>query len=140
MLKKLLIVYAFLFSYSGAMAHSIVPHHHHNSEKEAKQQHRHHDQTNHSHGEDDSSKKGENNQDGTYFLTHASNTDVVVSHFSFDNPVKGKKIQFSVPFFEPLVSFRLSDHNIFHPPSNEWHSSIVVFNSRSLRAPPFFVI
>ncbi len=140
MLKKLFIVFTFLISYSGAIAHSIVPHHHHNSEKEAKQKHHHHDQTSHSHGEDDSSKKGQSHEGAAYFLTHASNTDVVVSHFSFDNPVKGKKIQFSVPFSEPLVSFRLSDHNIFHPPSDERFLSIAVLYSHSLRAPPPFVV
>jgi hypothetical protein len=138
MLKRFLIVYVFLFSYAGAIAHSIVPHHHHVSHKEAKEHH-HHNHASHSHGEHDGSKK-EQSQEGAYFLTHASNTDVVVNHFSFDNPIKGKKLQFSVQVSEPLLSLALSDHNIFHPPPNDRLLSIAVFYSRSLRAPPFFVV
>lgn len=138
MLKRFLIVYVFLFSYAGAIAHSIVPHHHHVSHKEAKEHH-HHNHASHSHGEHDGSKK-EQSQEGAYFLTHASNTDVVVNHFSFDNPVKGKKLQFSVQLSEPLLSAALSDHNIFHPPHNDRLSPTTVFYSRSLRAPPFLVI
>ena len=122
-----------IFSYAGAIAHSILPHHHHVSHKEAKEHH-HHDNTSHSHG--DSSKKDKGNEQEPYFLTHASNADVVTNHVSSDGSVKAKKIQFEVLQSVPMVYFVLGDHNIFHPPSDDLFSPILVFHSRSLRAPP----
>jgi hypothetical protein len=137
MLKRLFIVYAFLLSYSGAIAHSIVPHHHHVSTKEAKGHH-HHGTTNHSH--DDNSKKDKDHEGEPYFLTHHSNTDAALNHSLVDSPTKGKKIHLDIELSELFFSITLSNPAIFRPPGNERLSQFECFHSRSLRAPPFFIV
>ncbi len=136
MRKKLLIAYVFLFSYAGAVAHSVVPHHHHQSQGEAKKHH-HQDHTNPSH--DDSSKEDQGDEGHLYFISHTSNADVVVNHVSIDNLVKGN-VQFATLLPESIVSFSIADHNIFHPPMGDRIPPLPVFCSRSLRAPPSFII
>lgn len=136
MRKKLLIAYVFLFSYAGAVAHSVVPHHHHQSQGEAKKHH-HHDHTNASQG--DSSKKDQGDGGQLYFLSHASNADVVVNHVSIDNLAKGN-IQFATLLPEFIIPFAIADHNIFHPPMGDRIPLLSVFFSCSLRAPPSFII
>jgi hypothetical protein len=137
MLKKLFIVYAFLLSYSGAIAHSIVPHHHHVSNKEAKGHH-HHGTANHSHNED--SKKDKDHEGEPYFLTHDSNTDAALNHSLIDSSTKGNKIEFKIQLSELLFSITSPNSDIFHPPSNERLSRFEFFHSRSLRGPPFFIV
>lgn len=137
MLKRLFITYAFLVSYLGAVAHGIVPHHHHASVKEATAHH-HHDKAHHSHG--DSAKKDKDHQDEPYFLAHYSNTDVVLNHALMDNPTKEKKIQYDIQLSELLFSITPSNLNIYRPPRKERFSRFEFFHSRSLRAPPFFVV
>ena len=137
MRKRLLIVYVFLFSYAGAVAHSIVPHHHHLSQGEAKKHH-HHDHTNTPH--DDSSKNDKGDDRQLYFLSHTSNADVVVNHVSVNNLIKSKKIQFTGFLSEPTIPFVIVNHNIFHPPMDDRIWLITVFYSHSLRAPPSFII
>ncbi len=136
MRKRLLFVYFLLFSYAGAVAHSIVPHHHHLTQREAKKHH-HHDSANHSH-EDSSKKDGDEGQ--LYFLIHASNADVVVNHVAIDNLGKDKKTQFAVLLQRSIIPFAIADHNIFHPPMDDRIPLLSVFYSRSLRAPPSFII
>ena len=136
MRKKLLIAYVFLFSYAGAVAHSIVPHHHHQSQGEAKEHHHH----GHSNVPPDDSSKNDKGDDGQlYFLSHTSNADVVVNHVSIDNLVIGN-VQFAGLLPESIITFTIADHNIFHPPMDDRIPLITVFYSRSLRAPPSFII
>ena len=134
MRKRLLIVYVFLFSYAGAVAHSIVPHHHHPTQKEAK---KHHDHTNHS--REDSSKNDHEDEGQLYFLNHASNADGVVNHAAINNLGKGKKIQFAIPILVSIILFATADHNVFHPPMDDRTPLLTVFYSRSLRAPPSLI-
>lgn len=135
MQKRLLFVYILLFSYSGAVAHSIVPHHHHQTQEEAKRHH-HHNSAGHSHK--DSSKK-DKDDDGVYFLIHATNADVVIDNVVID-PGKEKTSSFVVLLCESVIPFSIADHNVFHPPNDERTTLLTILNSRSLRAPPSFII
>jgi Ni/Co efflux regulator RcnB len=139
MLKRLLIAYVFIFSYAGAVLHSIVPHHHHDSHQEAKE-HRHHDHhTNHLHSDEhqDSEDHKHNDSHSLYFLTHAANTDILVTHVSIDTSGKLKKGEKLVVIHAALHVFNIiSLHQVFHPPSGNLATHSTAYLFRALRAPP----
>lgn len=139
MQKRLVILYVFLFSYSGAILHSIVPHHHHNSNKEAKEHHHHDNQTSHSHSNE---HKDSNNQDNDslYFLTHSTNADISVSHASSEGAVKIKKAEKLVSLYSVQPVFSLvPSQQIFHPPSDDLIPDNSHYLFSALRAPPSFI-
>lgn len=139
MQKRLFILYVFLFSYSGAILHSIVPHHHHNSNKEAKEHHHHDNQTGHSHGEDDKDGNNHEHNDSLYFLTHSSNADISFSDTSADGTVKIKKAEKLVALFTVLSVVNLvPSQQVFHPPADFIPDSSHDLLS-ALRAPPYFI-
>jgi|JI10StandDraft_1071094.scaffolds.fasta_scaffold05293_11 hypothetical protein len=141
MLKKLLFVYAFLFSYSGAILHSIIPHHHHDSHKEAKSHHHHGSQSSHSHHDDKKDTSNHEHSGSVYFLTHAANSDITISHSSEQGITKVKKAEKQVTVYNLLViANRVPPKQIFHPPSDDLftHSSLYLFSA--LRAPPFPIV
>jgi len=138
MLKKLLFVYAFLFSYSGVILHSIVPHHHHDSHKEARSHHNHDNQSSHSHHDDKRDTNEHEHSGSVYFLTHGANSDITISHSSEQGIAKIKK---QVTVYNLLViASRVPSQQIFHPPSDDLltHSSLYLFSA--LRAPPFSIV
>ncbi len=141
MLKKLLFVYVFLFAYSGAILHSIVPHHHHDSHKEAKEHHHHGDQSSHSHDESTKDNNEHEHTGSLYFLTHAVNADIVVSHSSsFVESVKSKSIEKSITSYLELPQFGFeSSFQVFHPPSDDSIAETSLYLFRALRAPPSFI-
>jgi hypothetical protein len=141
MLKKLLFVYGFLFAYSGAILHSIVPHHHHDSHKEAKEHHHHGTQASHSH---DDNKQDNNDYEHTgslYFLTHSVNSDIVVSHSaSFAESVKGKSTDNPISAYPELPKFGFAlSFQVFHPPSDDSIAEFRLYHFRALRAPPSII-
>ena len=140
MQKRLIILYVFLFSYSGAILHSIVPHHHHNSNKEAKEHYHHDNQTSHSHGNEDKDSNNHEHNDSLYFLTHSSNADISVSHASSERAVKIKKAEKLVTLYTVLPVFsRAPSQQIFHPPADNPIPDNSHYLFRSLRAPPSFI-
>lgn len=141
MLKKLLFVYVFLFAYSGAILHSIVPHHHHDSHKEAKEHHHHGDQSNHSHDNNPQDKSDHEHTGSVYFLTHAVNADSVVGHSSsFTESVKGKSAQKPITAYVELPQFGfVFSFQVFHPPSDDSVSETTLYLYRALRAPPISI-
>lgn len=141
MLKKLLFVYAFLFSYSGAILHSIVPHHHHDSQQEAKTHHHHDNHSSHSHHDDKKDTSEHERSGSVYFLTHTANADITNSHSPEQGIAKGKKTEKQVTVNNLLVmARRVPSKQIFHPPSDDLftHSSFYLFSA--LRAPPFSIV
>ena len=141
MLKKLLIIYAFLFSYSGAILHSIVPHHHHNSFKEAKEHHHHDHHTSHSHSDEQDDSQDHEHKGSLYFLTHSANNDIVVTHSSIDGATKIKKAEKWVASFTSLPVFELiTSRQVFHPPSDDLTTHSTAYLFRALRAPPTAII
>ena len=140
MLKKVLFVYVFLFSYSGAMLHSIMPHHHHNSYREAKAHHHYNHQTSHSHSDE---HKDNNNRDSDspHLLTHVSNTDVLVDHASGEGAANGKKAEKLIAVYTalPVFSF-VRSQQIFHPPSDDLITQSSLYLLSALRAPPFPIV
>ena len=141
MLKKLLFVYVFLFAYSGAILHSIVPHHHHDSHKEAKEHHHHGDQSSHSH-DDNSKDNNDHEQTGSlYFLTHSVNSDIAVSHSTFfTESVKSKSTEKHITPHLELPQFRFGfSFQVFHPPSDDSVTETSLYHFRALRAPPSFM-
>ena len=141
MRKKLLIAYVFLFSYAGAVAHSIVPHHHHDSHKEAKSHHHHDNQSSHSHHDDKRDTNEHEHSGSIYFLTHAANSDITINHSSEHGIAKIKKTEKQVTVYSLLViSSIVPSQQIFHPPSDDLftHSSLYLFSA--LRAPPFSIV
>ena len=140
MQKRLIILYVFLFSYSGAILHSIVPHHHHNSSKEAKEHHHHDHQTSHSHGSEDKDSNNHEQSDSLYFLTHSTNADVSISHASTEGAVKIKKAEKWVCLYTLLPIYSLvHSQQIFHPPSDDFIPDNSYYLFSALRAPPSFI-
>ena len=140
MQKRLIILYVFLFSYSGAILHSIVPHHHHNSNKEAKGHHHHDHQTSHSHGNEDKDSNNHEHNDSLYFLTHSSNADISVSQTSGEGAVKIKKAEKLVTLYTVLPVFSIvPSQQIFHPPSDGLIPDNSHYLFSALRAPPSFI-
>ncbi len=141
MLKKLFFVSVFLFAYSGAILHSIVPHHHHNSHKEAKEHHQHGDQSSHSHNDNTKDSNDQEHTGSLYFLTHAFNADIVVSHFStIEGSVKGKSTEKPITVFIKVSRFSFeSSPQIFHPPTDDSSAETSYYLFRALRAPPSFI-
>lgn len=136
MLKRLLFVYAFLFSYSGAILHSIIPHHHHESHQEAKSHH-HHDQSGHSHHDDQKDSSEQDHSGSIYFLTHAANSDITISHSPDQGQAQGKKAAKSIAFNSPLeLSHQVTAPPIFHPPTDDPIADHSFYRFRALRAPP----
>ncbi len=137
MLKKLLFVYAFLFAYSGAILHSIVPHHHHNSHKEAKQHHHHGNGDTNSHHHDKQDGNEHEDSKSIYFLTHAANSDITITHSSEQGVSKIKKTEKQVAAYSLLAIFRIvPSQQIFHPPSDDSISDTTLYLFSALRAPP----
>ena len=140
MLKKLLFFYVFIFSYSGAILHSIVPHHHHNSHKEAKEHHQHDNEASHTHGDEHQESNDPEHSDSLYLLTHSSNADITVSHTSAEVSVKGMKgenliavcVEFSI-FIHVLLP------KVFHPPSDDPVTGNSLYLFSALRGPPFSI-
>lgn len=134
MLKRLLLAYVLLFSYAGAILHSVVPHHHHHSEQEAKDHHHDH-HAHHSH--DDSSEKHDHHHKGaTYLLAHSSNADVLVNHSTIDGAVKGKKTEIQAVFIELPVPDQTDAETVFHSPPNNRLTTSTASPFPALRAPP----
>lgn len=137
MLKKLLFVYAFLFSYSGAILHSIVPHHHHNSHKEATEHHHHDNEASHTHGDEHQESNDPEHGDSLYLLKHSSNADISASHASTEVAAKGKKAEYQIPIRVDFSVFRLVPlPKIFHPPSDDLLTRNPHYLFSALRAPP----
>jgi hypothetical protein len=140
MLKKLLFVYVFLFAYSGAILHSIVPHHHHDSHKEATEHHHHGSGDSHSQHHDKKDTNGHEDPSSVYFLTHAANADVTLAHSSEQGFVKIKKTEKQVAVYNLLAIFRIvHSQQIFHPPSDDAITDNSPYLFRALRAPPIFI-
>jgi len=140
MLKKLLFVYVFLFSYSGAILHSIIPHHHHNSHKEAKSHHHHENQSSHSHDDDQNDTNEHEQSTSFYFLTHAANADVLTTHADKQVINKGQQVEKSIAFYIPLSVAELTpSQKVFHPPSDDPFSDSTLYLFGSLRAPPISI-
>lgn len=141
MLKKILLVYVFLFAYSGAILHSIVPHHHHDSHKEATEHHHHGSDNSDSHHHDKQDTNEHEDASAVYFLTHAANADVTFVHSSEQGFAKIKKTEKQLAVYSLLAIFRIVPaQQIFHPPSDDLftHSSLYLFSA--LRAPPFPIV
>lgn len=137
MLKNLFIVYVFVFSYAGAILHSIVPHHHHNSHQEAKEYDHH---TSHSHGDKQQDSKDHKHTGLPYLLTHSANTDVLVSQASVDGTAKSKKAEKLMVAIAELPMFNHAPaKQVFHPPSDDLSANSAAYLFRALRAPPLFV-
>lgn len=127
-----LIIYLFLFSYAGALAHSLIPHHHDDS-AEKLQEHIHSDSKASHHN--NSSESNQEPEESPHFLTHLSNVDVLNQNNTSNSFVKKevKKAVITEPFVEVNAgSFELP---IFHPPDQQIVTSIQ-FQFRPLRAPP----
>ena len=141
MLKKLLFVYVFLFAYSGAILHSIVPHHHHDSNKEAKEHHHHGTQASHSHDDNSQESTDHKHAGSLYFLTHAVNSDIVVSHSaSFTESVKSKSTENPITAYLELPQFGFAfSFQVFRPPSDDSIAETPLYHFRALRAPPSFI-
>ncbi len=138
--KKLLFVYVFLFSYSGAILHSIVPHHHHNSHKEVKEHHHQDNQTSHTHNDEHQDSNDHGNSDSLYLLTHSSNVDATVSHASIEVPVKGKKAENQIAVcVEFSVFIQVHLRKVFHPPSDDPVTGNSLYLFSALRGPPFSI-
>lgn len=137
MLKKLLLVYVFLFAYSGAILHSIVPHHHHDSHKEATEHHHHDSAENHSHQHDKQDTNEHEDSNSVYFLTHAANADVTFSHSSEQGFARVKKTETQVAAYSLIAIFRIvPSQQIFHPPSDDSIADNSLYLFFALRAPP----
>lgn len=140
MLKKLLFVYVFMFAYSGAILHVIVPHHHHDSRKEAAEHHHHGSGDSHSHHHDKKDTNEHEDPSSVYFLTHAANADITSSHSSDHCFAKIKKTEKQVAVYSLLAIFKIvPSHQIFHPPSDDVLSDNSFYLFRALRAPPLFI-
>lgn len=140
MLKKLLFVYAFLFSYSGAILHSIVPHHHHNSHKEATEHHQHDNEASDTHGDEHQESNDPEHSDLLYLLTHSSNADIAVSHAATEVSVKGMKDENQIAVcVEFSVFIQVHLRKVFHPPSDDPVAGNSLYLFSALRAPPFFI-
>jgi hypothetical protein len=142
MLKRPIFVYVFLFSYSGAILHGIVPHHHHDSSKEAAKHHQHHhnDQASHSH---DDAPKDTNPHDpasSLYFLSHASNADALLTHGEEQGTVSVKNLSKVIARHHSFFIFEVpSLRKVFHPPTDDCFTLNAHFLFRALRAPPHFI-
>jgi hypothetical protein len=136
MLKKLLIVYVFIFSYAGAVMHSIVPHHHHDTHKEAKEHHHHDHHASHSH-DDGKNDKDNEHKSSLYFLTHAVNADIFVDHAPIDGSIKNNKTEKIITVYTAFHSFTLtSAQQVFHPLWDDLNTHSTAYLFRALRAPP----
>lgn len=143
MLKKLILVYVFIFSYAGAVLHSIVPHHHHNSQQEATEHHHHdhHAEHSHGHGEDQQSDKNHEQESSPYLFTHTANADVLANHAYVDSFVKSKKAdKLFVLHTEPAVLNLTIAKQVFHPPSDDLITNSPAYLFGALRAPPTTLI
>ena len=139
MLKKLFLVYVLIFSYAGAVLHSIVPHHHHNSQQEAKEHHHHDHHAKHSHAEDqhNDNDKGHEQESSPYIFTHSANTDVLASHAYVDTVVKSKKADRLFALRAELPTLILAiPTQIFHPPTDDLITNSTAYLFGALRAPP----
>lgn len=140
MLKKILFVYVFLFAYSGAILHSIVPHHHHDSPKEATEHHHHNSADSHSHQHDKQDTNEHEDSNSVYFLTHAANGDITITHSSEQGIYKTKKTEKTVAIYSLLAIFRIvPSQQIFHPPSDDVITDTSRYLFRALRAPPLSI-
>ena len=140
MLKKLLFVYVFLFAYSGAILHSIVPHHHHDSHKEARQHHHHSSDESRSHHHDKQDTNEQEQSGLVYFLTHAANSEITIAHSSEQGFAKIKKIEKQVAVYSLLAIFRIVPSKpIYHPPTDDVISDNSLYLFRALRAPPLSI-
>ncbi len=141
MLKKLILVYVFIFSYAGAILHSIVPHHHHSSQQEAKEHHHHDHLSKHSHGEDHQDDKDRDQESSPYLFTHSANTDVLGNHAYVDTVVKSKKAVklFSIHADPPVLNLTIAKQ-VFHPPSDDLITNSSAYLFGALRAPPISLI
>jgi hypothetical protein len=140
MLKKLLFIYVFLFAYAGAILHSIVPHHHHASHKEAQDHHHHDTESSHSHQDDKQGAEDHGQSGSLYFLTHASNSDILFGHAAEQGVVKSKKAEKLVAVYNlfPVLSIGPAQQ-IFHPPTDDLVPTISHYLFRALRAPPLSI-
>ncbi len=141
MLKKLILVYVFIFSYAGAVLHSIVPHHHHNSQQEAKKHHQHDHHAEHSHGEDQQNDKDHGQENSPYLFSHTANADVLANHAYVDTFVKSKKAdKLFALHAEPAVLNLTIAKQVFHPPSDDLITNSSAYLFGALRAPPISLI
>lgn len=141
MLKKLILVYVFIFSYAGAVLHSIVPHHHHNSQQEAKAHHHHDHHAKHSHGEDQQNDKDHEQESAPYLFSHTANADVLANHASVDTVVKSKKADKLFALRTELPTLILAvQTQVFHPPTDDLITNSPAYLFGALRAPPTALI
>ena len=117
MLKKILFVYVFLFAYSGAILHSIIPHHHHDSHKEATEHHHPGSEKSHSHHHDKEDSNEHEQSNSVYFLTHAANSDITVAHSSEQGISKIKKTEKPVVVYTFRATLKIvpSQQIFIHP-------------------------
>jgi hypothetical protein len=140
MLKKLLFVYVFLFAYSGAILHGIVPHHHHDSVKEATEHHHHKSDHNNSHHHDKKDNNKHDDSGSLHFLTHGANADVTIGHSAEQGIAKIKKTEKQVGAYSLFVIFKIvPSQKIFHPPSDDSITDNSCYLFRALRAPPISI-
>jgi hypothetical protein len=138
MISRKVLSLIFLLSYTGAIAHGIIPHHHHASQQEVKEHHHHDHHGSHSH-HDDQNKSDKNETQGSLFLfTHGANGDILITHTSLDGAVKSKKAEKAISDFSVLavLSLNIQEQQVFHPPDDDPDIDNTLFFSRALRAPP----
>lgn len=158
MLKKLIFVYVFIFSYAGAVLHSIVPHHHHDTYQEANEHNHHNNKSSHSHHhdkqssnshhddkkdthEDEKDRHEQGQSSALYFLTHGANSDVLTSNVVEQKIIKsnnGGKLT-ALYSLLPVVSI-VPSQKVFHPPSAELIPDSTHYLFRALRAPPLSIV
>jgi hypothetical protein len=143
MLNKQVIVCMLIFSYLGAVLHSMVPHHHHDTLEEAEKHHHVHHASNHghSHSHDHDAKSDNGGSNGSrFFLSHSINADVLLTDTSIENTANGTKSKISVAHCKTPLRLGLPHAiSVFRPPSNETTHHTTHYPFRALRAPPLSI-
>ena len=128
-----LIIYLFLFSYAGALAHSLIPHHHDDS-VEKLQEHIQSDSDASHH--DNSSESNQEPKESPHFLTHLSNVDVLNQNNTSNAFVKKEVKKIIAVKVCTKISASSFDRPVFRPPANQRVKNNFQFRFRALRAPP----